>query len=94
MDRWRDEIRTFYRDTVDQIEKLLSDIDQEIYVEPPRMPRLTPWRDPREAETTNHAMPTSGRRDDDSSVDRLAILKRELAAKLSNSGRDDSTTGK
>lgn len=91
MERWRREIRSFYDDTVDQIQRVVSGLSEvEAFVETStrQQPR---WNDLRDSgvslPTRASASPPT---EEDASQDRLANLKRELAAKLSNSGRDEA----
>ena len=90
LDQWRDEIRAFYRETAQGIERVVRQIEESAAADERRRSAV----EYRPAQLRSTTVSSDSYRDDrDSSHDRLAILKRELAAKLSNTNRDDTRAG-
>jgi hypothetical protein len=86
---WREEIEAFCRQTVAYLQSLL-DLAEEDQAQPP-LPVAGPSPEPvaRTPVERTAATSTPAPRDLDASQDRLANLKRQLAAKLSHATKDD-----
>ena len=92
---WRDEIEIFCQQTLAQLQELTSGgsetnlgVSDESKVVAPRS--SAPPQAPSTPTLSRPSQEAPAPRDLDSSQDRLANLKRELAAKLSNAARDES----
>jgi hypothetical protein len=83
-DRWRDEIRHFYEQVVADVQRIISAIDRSAATSYSRaLPR-------EQAAVPPPAPVVEVDSNRDASQDRLAQLKRQLAAKLSKSVSDES----
>jgi hypothetical protein len=89
---WRDEIEVFCRQTVAHLQSLLDWAEEEQAQPPLPTAGAAPEAASRPLveRTATPAAPAS--RDLDASQDRLANLKRQLAAKLSHATKDDTSS--